>query len=152
MATEVIFKKVEGFKVEKYLTQNEDIRVKGLITQKHLQKDGYVCFMEVNNSFKISYDLVDEGGELQTQLDQVALGLPPILTIPVLKYANGVVIDEGYLKGTLSNGRFTAEADTGKMFTSSGNYMLHVERINKAINQVGISWSIEADDLSIRVL
>lgn len=121
-----------------YSTQNEAITS----GDSPLQGLNNTYYAPVETEVKLTTEIVDEQGQLQSQLDQTALGYPPVLKMPVVKFAggiNGSIIDEVYFTVTLNGGVLTA---TGKLPTS-GDWKLLTGRLNAALKSIGANWEIE---------
>ena len=102
------------------------------------------------DSFNMTFNIVDDQGVVQTQLDSATLGYPPVLMLPVIKVVNGDnsnIVDEVYFATTLVAG---AIAVTGS-FPASGNWKLTTERINAALAEINAAWVIEKDDVTFRI-
>jgi len=98
----------------------------------------------------MTFNIVDDQGVVQTQLDSATLGYPPVLMLPVIKVVNGDnsnIVDEVYFATTLVAG---AIAVTGS-FPASGNWKLTTERINAALAEINAAWVIEKDDVTFRI-
>ena len=111
---------------------------------------GDVYYAAKNTEITISAEVVNNEGELQTQIDQTALAFPPILKLPVNKYIggeSGQVVDEVYFNATLVEGILTA---TGEIPTS-GDWKLTTERLNKSIEAVGGSFKIDRQNITFLV-
>lgn len=103
----------------------------------------------VGDSVVMSFDIVDGVPALQTQLDSVALGYPP-LALPMLKCVMGSfgdIVDEIYFSTTLIAGVVTV---TGS-FPASGDWKLLPDRVNKALVEIGADWAISKDDVTFRI-
>lgn len=130
--------------IDEFTTTNETVKVNGNPTQ------GYetVYFGQNGDSVNMTFDIVNDIGELQTQLDSLALGYPQILSLPVLKYVNAKnITDEIYFKTTLIAGVITV---TGA-FPASGNWKLNTSRINAALAEIGADWVINKSNVTFRV-
>lgn len=104
-------------------------------------------FAAIGQSVQVTSDVVNDSGEIQTQLDQTLLGYPPILALPVNKFADGKVIDEIYFQTTIVNGVITA---TGS-FPSGGNWQLLTDRVNKSLEAIKADWAINSVNVSFIV-
>ncbi|MBL4622899.1 MAG: hypothetical protein JKY89_10915 [Immundisolibacteraceae bacterium] len=118
-----------------FTTANEAVTVNGFATQPfntfYIGAEG--------DTINMSFDIVDDQGALQTQLDAAALGYPPLL-LPVTRYAGSKATDdEIYLGATLVAGVITV---SGK-FKNSGNWKLTAARINASLAVIGADWGIE---------
>lgn len=129
-----------------FTTNNESVTINGNPTE------GYesVYYGVSGDSANMSFDIVDDQGVLQTQLDGVALGYPPVLALPVLKVVDGSnsnIVDEVYFSTTLVAGVITT---TGS-FPASGNWKLLASRINAALGELGADWTISKNDIAFRI-
>ena len=98
----------------------------------------------------ISADVINSKGELQTQLDQVGLNLPPVLFLPFTKYAggvNGTILDEIPFDAALVGGKFSIEG----VFPSKGNWIMTQDRVNQALKSIGVDWEINCGNVSFMV-
>lgn len=121
-------------------TKNEVITSSGVA----LQGLNNTYYAPVNTEIQLQADIVDALGSLQTQIDQVEFGYPPILKMPVVKMAggiNGTVIDEVYFTVTLNGGVLTA---TGTLPTS-GDWKLLTERVNASLASINANWKVKRE-------
>ena len=129
-----------------YYSGNEQVTVNGYPTQGKMP----VYVGVVTDSFIAHADIVNQNGELQTQIDQTGLGYPAKLFLPVIKILNGdieKVSNEVYMSASLVNGKLQA---TGK-FPEAGNWILNADRVNNSLAEIGTDWKIVMDDLSFRI-
>lgn len=106
---------------------------------------GNTFYAPVNAEIQLQADIVDALGNLQTQIDQVEFGYPPVLKMPVVKMAggiNGSVVDEVYFTVTLNKGVLTA---TGSL-PASGDWKLLTSRINNSLSSIGADWQVEREN------
>lgn len=130
--------------IDEFTTANETVKVNG----HPVQGFASVYFGESGDSVNMTFDIVNDIAELQTQLDSVSLNYPQILSLPVLKYVNAKdITDEIYFKTTLVAGVITV---TGT-FPASGNWKLNTQRINAALAEIGANWVINKSDVTFRV-
>jgi hypothetical protein len=109
-----------------------------------------VYFGVNGDSISMTFDIVDDNGVLQTQLDSTALGYPPVLALPVLKVVNGddnSPVDEVYFSTTLIAGVITVNGS----FPASGNWKMLTARINAALGEIGADWVIDKPDITFRI-
>ena len=109
-----------------------------------------VYFGVNGNTANMSFYIVDDLGVLQTQLDSVSLGYPPVLALPVMKVANGDdtnVVDEVYFSTTLVEGVIAVAGS----FPASGNWKMTTARINAALAEIGAAWVIDKPDVTFRI-
>lgn len=107
-------------------------------------------YAPVATEISVSADIVNDSGDIQTQLDQTALGYPPVLKMPVVKFAggiNGSIIDEVYFTVTLVEGVLTA---TGSLPTS-GDWKLLTERLNASLSTIGADWKVDRPNTTFLV-
>jgi len=105
-----------------------------------------IYFVDNGDAITMTANIIDDNNDVQSQLDQTALGYPPVLALPLTKYAggsSGTIIDEVYFETTLTNGVISA---TGTL-PSAGNWKLETHRINKSLKAIGSDWGI--DSLSV---
>jgi len=129
-----------------YYNQNESITSGG----EPLQGQSSTYYAPMHSDIVVSSEIVDSEGVVQTQLDQVILGFPPILKLPVNKYIGGregSVVDEVYFNATLIEGVITA---TGKI-PASGDWKLTTDRLNLSIQAIGGEFKIDRDDITFLV-
>lgn len=91
---------------------------------------------------QLTCNIINKEEEVQTEIDQEVLGYPPVLKMPVVKFAggiNGTVVDEVYFTVTLVQGVLTA---TGTL-PSSGDWKLLTGRINQSLESIGADWKVE---------
>lgn len=134
-------------KITEHLSSREQVTVNGNQTQGSEP----VYFGMVGDSFTATCDIVDSQGVLQTQLDQVTQGYPPILALPVVKVIAGDLtkaVDEVYMNTTLVSGVLTA---IGK-FPTAGNWVLAKDRVNMALSEIGANWRVNIQDFSFRIV
>jgi hypothetical protein len=130
--------------INEFTTANETVKVNGNAVQGFQQ----VYSGKSGDSITMTFEIVNDIAELQTQLDSASLGYPQILSLPVLKYVNRETItDEIYLETGLVAGVITV---TGT-FPASGNWKLNTERINAALAEIGANWVINKSDVTFRV-
>lgn len=106
-----------------------------------------VFYAIVGDTLQLQSDIVDDQGVLQTQIDQTALGYPPVLKMPVVKFAggiNGTIVDEVYFNVTLVNGVLTA---TG-VIPSSGDWKLLTTRLNQSLDSIGADWEVSTNNIT----
>lgn len=106
-----------------------------------------VYFGAKGDAAVMSFDIVDEQGVKQTQLDAATLGYPPVLALPVLKIAAEVVVDEVYFATELTQGVISVSGS----FPTSGNWKLLTERINSALAEIGATWALSPDNKTFRI-
>lgn len=102
-----------------------------------------IYFVNNGDTITMSANVVDGSDVTQTQLDQTALGYPPVLALPLTKYAggaNGTVIDEVYFQATLANGVIS----TSGTLPSAGNWKLTTARVNASLKSIGADWGINS--------
>ena len=102
-----------------------------------------IYFVTDGDTITMSADIVDSEGNVQTQLDQAVLGYPPVLALPLTKYAggsSGKIIDEVYFQTSLVNGVIST---TGTL-ASKGNWKLKTERINESLKAIGADWGVDS--------
>lgn len=102
-----------------------------------------IYFVANGDTITMEASVVDGQGAVQTQLDQTSLGYPPVLALPLTKYAggsSGTVIDEVYFEATLTNGVIST---TGTL-PSAGNWKLETHRVNKSLKAIGADWGIDS--------
>lgn len=116
----------------KYSTANESITINGNAPTGKQS----VYFAADGDSVSIQADIVDGSDSLQTQIDQTALNYPPVLVVPVMKYANKQVIDEVYFQASINNGVLTASGT----LPSAGNWKMTTERVNESLAAIGADW------------
>ena len=126
-----------------FTTNNESVTVNGNATVGFQA----VYFGSNGDTVNMSFDLVDDQGTLQTQLDSVALSYPPVLALHVVKIADGNVVDEVYFATTLIDGVISV---TGS-FPASGNWQMLTTRINSSLAEIGASWIIDKPDVTFRI-
>lgn len=127
-----------------YQTANESVKING---NAPLPK-ATLYAATLGDDVTVIADTVDDQGTLQTQLDQVTMGLPEVLFLPFQKFSggvNGTVLDEVYFTTTLVAGVFTIHGT----FPSAGNWIMTEERMNQAIESIGAGFRIESGDLNI---
>ena len=118
----------------KFDTANESITINGHPPTTKQE----VYFVDIGDALVLSAYLVNEAGEIQDQIDQTALGYPPVLALPLMKYANGVVIDEVYFKATIVDGVISSSGD----LPSKGNWKLTTERVNDSLKSIDADWEV----------
>jgi hypothetical protein len=109
-----------------------------------------VYFGVKGDSVSMSFDIVDGDGVLQTQIDSVALGYPPVLALPVLKVVNGSdsqVVDEVYFSTNIIDGVISVNGS----FPASGNWKMLTARINAALGEIGANWTLDKPDVTFRI-
>lgn len=124
-----------------YSTQNESLTASG----QPLQGLNNTYYAAVGSEIQLQADIVDGQGNVQTQIDQASLGYPPVLKMPVIKFAGGIggtIIDEVYFTVTLAQGVLTA---TGKL-PSSGDWKLLTNRLNQSLLSIGADWKISRNN------
>lgn len=126
-----------------FTTANEAVTINGNPTTGFQS----VYFGVNGDTANMVFHIVNDQGVLQTQLDSISLGYPPILSLPVMKVAAGAVVDEVYFPTTLVEGVITA---TGS-FPASGNWQMTTARVNAALAEIGAAWALEKDDVTFRV-
>ena len=110
-----------------------------------------VFFGAAGDAVNVTLNLVDADGNLQTQIDQVALGYPAILALPIVKLKAGKeVADELYMRATIVEGVVTATLSTGNL--TSGAWLFSQERINMALAEIGADWQIVINDVQLRIV
>lgn len=105
-------------------------------------------FGEPNKIITFRGKIVDETGAVQTQIDQTALGWPPVLKIPVTKYVGGIrgtAVDEVY---------FNAEIHAGDVIVSgkvpaSGDWKILTSRANKALAVINAGFELSSLHINI---
>lgn len=105
----------------------------------------------LNDNVLVTSEIVDEQGAVQTQIDQTALGMPPVLLVPFQKFAggkNGTLIDETHLKATIVSGVVTVEG----VPPSAGNWVMQEKRMNQSLKSIGAPFYIKSGDLNIVIL
>ena len=130
---------------QKYSTTNGSVSVGGVA-----QGDSPVYFGGQGDAVDMSFDVVDDQNAIQTQLDAIALGYPPVLALPVLKVANGstaAIVDEIYFSTTLVAGVISVSGS----FPASGNWQLLTERVNAALAEIGADWGLEVNNKTFRI-
>lgn len=100
---------------------------------------GNVYYAAPGDSISLSADIVDGDGNVQTQIDQTALGYPPVLKMPIVEMLNGELIGQSYLTVTLANGTLTA---TG-VVPRSGDWKITQDRVNASLAAIGADWQVE---------
>ena len=131
---------------DKFTTNNEAVTINGNPTTGFQS----VYFGVNGDAANMSFDIVDDQGALQTQLDSSTLGYPPVLALPVRKVVDGNdsnVVDEVYFATTLVAGVVTVSGS----FPASGNWKMKTERINAALAEIGAAWVITKDDVTFRI-
>lgn len=129
-----------------FATANEVLTLGG----QPMQGIGNLYYGAVGAEVQLIAEIVDGAGNVQTQIDQTALGYPPVLKMPVVKFvggATGTAVDEVYFNVALSDGVMTA---TGTI-PSSGDWKLQTARLNAAIAAIGADWTVRRDDLTFLV-
>ncbi|WP_372941438.1 hypothetical protein [Shewanella sp.] len=132
--------------VEPYSTANEQI----LLDDTPAQGVGNIYYAVVGQTVHINTDIVDKEGTKQEQLDQVALGYPPALKMPITKMIGGElgqIADEIYANVTLIEGTLTAEFS----IPASGAWMLLEERINQSLLSIGADWQVQRTTVTFLV-
>lgn len=118
-----------------FTTNNEAVTVNGFATQAF---NTFYSGSE-GDTITMSFDVVNDQAVLQTQLDGVSLGYPPLM-LPVTRYSGKKATDdEIYLATTLVNGVITVSG----RFKNSGNWKLVTDRINESLEAIGADWAIE---------
>lgn len=133
-------------KPDEFTTANEAVTING----NPVAGFQSVYFGVNGDTANMTFHIVDDQGALQTQLDSVSLGYPPVLALPVLKVVNGDdsnVVDEVYFATTLVEGIITVAGS----FPASGNWKITTARINAALAEIGAAWVIEKDDVTFRI-
>lgn len=118
--------------LQKYNTANETITINGNAPTGKQP----VYFVNDGDAITITSDVVDDNGAKQTQIDQTALNYPPVLVVPVMKYANKQVIDEVYFQATIVDGVLTASGT----LPSAGNWKMTTERANDSLAAINADW------------
>jgi len=129
-----------------FTTANEAVTINGNPTAGFQS----VYFGINGDSANMTFNIVDEQGVLQTQLDSATLGYPPVLTMPVMKVVDGNnsnVVDEVYFATTLVEGVISVSGS----FPASGNWKMTTARINAALAEIGAAWVIDKDDVTFRI-
>lgn len=134
--------------VDIYLTANEVVTINGNAPEPLSP----VYFASKGDALSIVVDIVDADNVVQTQIDQTALGYPPVLGLPLQKTkgVNGDIESELYLTTTIINGHMTALLSTGEL--TIGNWELTEERVNGSLAEIGADWKVSMNTISIRVL
>ena len=110
-----------------------------------------VYFGAAGDAVNVTLNLVDSEGNLQTQIDQTALGYPAILALPIVKLKAGKeVADELYMRATIVEGVVTANLSAGNL--TSGAWIFSQERINMALAEIGADWQIVINDVQLRIV
>ena len=128
---------------DSFTTNNEAVTINGDATASFQA----VYFGSNGDPVTMSFDLVDDQGALQTQLDSTSLNYPPVLALPVIKVASGAIVDEVYFATTLVAGVISV---TGS-FPASGNWQMLTTRINSSLAEIGASWIIDKPDVTFRI-
>lgn len=115
-----------------YATSNEQITING---NAAISKQP-IYFVANGQSISIVSDIVNDANEVQTQIDSSSLGYPPVLVVPVMKYANKQVVDEVYFQVTLVNGVIT----TSGTLPSAGNWKMKTDRVNESLAAINANW------------
>lgn len=136
-----------AFELNSFTTSNELIKING----HDAVGFSTTYFAAKGDSATMSFNIVNEDNELQTQLDSNALGYPEILVLPVPKMAGSgataKTVDEIYFSTTLVAGVVSV---TGS-FDRSGNYKLITERINDSLAAIKADWRIKKSDVTFMV-
>lgn len=116
----------------------ELVGVNSYVIQKGLQVD-------------LSIELIDRNGDVQTQIDQVALGYPSSLMMPVGKFVtsdgSGQPVDLIYMPMTITNGVISVSGTVD----ASGNWRVCAARVNDALKAIGAGWKLAGSDVTFLV-
>lgn len=118
--------------LDAFSTANETITINGNapITKQP------VYFVANGDTISIQSDIVDDQGTLQTNIDSVSLSYPPVLVVPIMKFANKQAIDEVYFQVSIINGVIT----TSGTLPSAGNWQMTTARVNEALKAINADW------------
>lgn len=111
---------------------------------------GNTYYASAGDTITVTANIVNGSGDVQTQLDSTALGYPPMLKMPVTKYAGAKhtpPIDEIYFNTTLVAGVLTA---TGTI-PASGTWVIGMDRLNRSLLSIGADWKINRNDIAFLV-
>lgn len=111
---------------------------------------GNSYYASANDLLSFTANIINEEGEIQTQLDQTVLGYPPILKLPFLKMVNGrkgTVVEELYINSTLTEGVFQGSIT----IPSGGNWKILSERTNQSIAEIGGDWEVKDFEITFLV-
>lgn len=106
-------------------------------------------YLTKDSSVLYNGDLVDDDSIVQTHLDNVSLGYPP-LKVPVMKFVHGndgSAVDEVYFDVALVNGHITV---TGTIPTR-GNWRLMLSRVNESLGAIGADWRLKLGNMDFLV-
>lgn len=129
-----------------YYNQNESITSGG----EPLQGQSSIYYAPMDADIVVAAEIVDSEGVVQTQLDQIILGFPPILKLPINKYIggrDGQIVDEVYFNATLADGVITAVGQ----IPESGDWKLTTDRLNLSIQAIGGEFKIDREDITFLV-
>lgn len=121
-----------------YQDANESITAGG----QPLQGLNNTYYAPINVQITLQADIVDSQGAIQTKIDQTALGYPPVLKMPVVKFAggiNGTIVDEVYFTVSINAGVLTAYGT----LPTSGDWKLLKDRMNAALSAINANWKID---------
>lgn len=111
---------------------------------------GDTFYGDTNVDVVIQADILDSEDNIVTEIDQVTLGYPPVLKMPIVKMLGGISgteIDEIYFNVSLTEGVLTASG----VIPTSGDWKILSERLNKAIKAVNGDWEVESFTINILV-
>lgn len=131
-----------------YFNANETLSMGG----QELQGVNNFYYANANVDIELQAEIVDAQGDVQTQIDSAALQLPPVLKMPIVKFAGEVgidrrIVDEVYFNVTLTAGVMTA---TGQI-PNSGDWKLLADRVNASIAAIGQTWKVERPNITFLV-
>lgn len=126
-----------------YSTDSESVKING----NPATGKASVYFAVKGDSLTITANLVDGDGNIQTQIDQTALGHPPMLMLPLVKVAGNTIVDEVYVLTTINAGVIESSGE----FPSGGNWQLTQDRVNASLAEIYAEWQIKIESIQFRV-